>query len=50
VQAGWLKGLAVRLEGNNLNKPTYEEANFAGSITNTNKTGAAVDLRVSYKL
>ncbi len=50
VQAGWLKGLAVRLEGNNLNKPTYQEANFAGSITNTNKTGAAVDLRVSYKL
>jgi iron complex outermembrane receptor protein len=50
VQAGWLKGLAVRLEGNNLNKPTYQEANFAGSVTNTNKTGAAVDLRVSYKL
>jgi iron complex outermembrane receptor protein len=50
VQTGWLKGLGVRLEGNNLNKPTYEEANYAGSITNTNKTGASVDLRVSYKL
>jgi iron complex outermembrane recepter protein len=50
VQAGWLKGLGVRLEGNNLNKPVYQEANFAGSITNTNKTGASVDLRVSYKL
>jgi iron complex outermembrane receptor protein len=50
VQSGWLKGLGVRLEGNNLNKPVYQEANYAGSITNTNKTGAAVDLRVSYKL
>jgi iron complex outermembrane receptor protein len=50
VQAGWLKGLGVRLEGNNLNKPVYKEANYAGSITTTNKTGASVDLRVSYKL
>ena len=50
VQSGWLKGLGVRLEGNNLNKPVYEEANFAGSITTTNKTGASIDLRVSYKL
>jgi iron complex outermembrane receptor protein len=50
VQSGWLKGLGVRLEGNNLNKPVYKEANYAGSITTTNKTGASVDLRVSYKL
>jgi len=50
VQTGWLKGLGLRLEGNNLNKPVYQEANYAGSITNTNKTGASVDLRVSYKL
>ncbi|HEY8973144.1 MAG TPA: TonB-dependent receptor [Burkholderiaceae bacterium] len=50
VQSGWLKGLGVRLEGNNLNKPVYQEANYAGSITTTNKTGASVDLRVSYKL
>jgi iron complex outermembrane recepter protein len=50
VQSGWLKGLGVRLEGNNLNKPVYKEANFAGSTTTTNKTGASVDLRVSYKL
>jgi len=49
VQEGWLKGLGVRLEGNNLNKPTYKEADFAGNITTTNKTGAAADLRVSYK-
>jgi iron complex outermembrane recepter protein len=50
VQSGWLKGLGVRLEGNNLNKPVYKEANFAGATTTTNKTGASVDLRVSYKL
>ena len=50
VQTGWLKGLGLRLEGNNLNKPVYEEANYAGSITTTNKTGASVDLRLSYKL
>jgi len=50
VQSGWLKGLGVRLEGNNMNKPIYKESNYAGSITTTNKTGATVDLRVSYKL
>ncbi len=50
VQEGWLKGLGVRLEGNNLNKPVYKESNYAGSITSTNKTGASVDLRLSYKL
>ncbi len=49
VQDGWLKGLGVRLEGNNLNKPTYKEANFRGDITTTNKTGASADVRVSYK-
>ena len=49
AQEGWLKGLGVRLEGNNLNKPVYKESNYAGSITNTNKTGASVDVRVSYK-
>jgi iron complex outermembrane receptor protein len=49
VQDGYLKGLGVRLEGNNLNKPTYREANYSGAITTTNKTGASADLRVSYK-
>ena len=50
VQSGWLKGMSLRLEGNNLNKPVYKESNIAGAITTTNKTGATVDLRVSYKL
>ena len=50
VQSGWLKGLGVRLEGNNMNKPVYKESNYVHSITTTNKTGASVDLRVSYKL
>jgi iron complex outermembrane receptor protein len=49
VQDGWLKGLAVRLEGNNLNKPIYRESNFDGSNHVTNNTGATADLMVSYK-
>ena len=51
VQDGWLKGLGVRLEGNNLNKPIYKEAELRTARSpHTNKTGASVDLRVSYKL
>jgi iron complex outermembrane receptor protein len=47
IQAGWLKGLAVRLEGNNLNKPIYETTDATGNVA-TNKTGASADLRISY--
>jgi iron complex outermembrane receptor protein len=50
VQEGWLKGLGVRLEGNNLNKPIYKESNYDGSNHSTNKTGASADLAISYKL
>jgi iron complex outermembrane receptor protein len=50
VQEGWLKGLGLRLEGNNLNHPKYTERKYDGSINTQNKTGASVDLRVSYKL
>jgi len=50
VQSGWLKGLGVRLEGNNLNKPKYTEYKADGSVNAQNMTGASVDLRVSYKL
>ena len=49
VQDGWLKGLSVRLEGNNLNKPIYKESNYDGTNHATNKTGASADLMVSYK-
>jgi iron complex outermembrane receptor protein len=50
VQSGWLKGLGVRLEGNNLNKPKYTEYKGDGTVNSQNMTGASVDLRVSYKL
>ena len=49
VQSGWLKGLGVRLEGNNLNKPVYQEIGADGTV-HPNKTGGSVDLRISYKL
>ena len=49
-QSGWFKGLGVRLEGNNLNKPLYKEYKADGTLNSQNFTGASIDLRVSYKL
>jgi iron complex outermembrane receptor protein len=49
-QSGWLKGLGLRLEGNNLNKPKYTEYKRDGSVNLQNETGASIDLRVSYRL
>ena len=49
-QSGWLKGLGIRLEGNNLNKPKYTEYKGDGTVNTQNVTGASIDLRVSYKL
>jgi iron complex outermembrane receptor protein len=46
-QSGPVKGLGLRFEGNNLNKPEYKEYN--GSSTNVNKTGATYFFKVSYK-
>jgi iron complex outermembrane receptor protein len=47
-QSGPVKGLGIRFEGNNLNKPVYRD--FNGSTTNENKTGASYGLKLSYKL
>ena len=47
-QSGPAKGLSVRLEGNNLNKPEYKERTATG--VNTYKTGSSAILRVNYKL
>ena len=47
-QSGPLKGLGLRIEGNNINKPVYRD--FNGSVTNENKTGASYGLKLSYKL
>lgn len=48
VQSGMFKGLGVRLEGNNLNKPVYRE--FDGANTRQTETGASYGLKLTYKL
>lgn len=47
-QSGIMKGLGLRLEGNNINKPVYRD--FNGSVTNETKTGATYGLKLTYKL
>jgi iron complex outermembrane recepter protein len=47
-QSGMFKGLGVRLEGNNLNKPVYRE--FDGANTRQTETGASYGLKITYKL
>jgi len=49
MQSGPLKGLSLRLEGNNLNKPEYRERDENNNTT-INKTGSTVILKVNYKL
>ena len=48
--SGLLKGLGIRLEGNNLNKPVYRQLKLDGSIDSETRTGASVALKISYKL
>jgi iron complex outermembrane recepter protein len=47
-QEGLFKGLGLRFEGNNMNKPVYTEHN--GGTTNENRTGATYAFKLSYKL
>ena len=47
--SGPLKGLGLRFEANNLNKPVYKEFNYSGALTSSNKTGATYAFRVQYK-
>jgi iron complex outermembrane recepter protein len=50
VQDGPVKGLAVRIEGNNLNKPVYRQLKNDGeTLDKETKSGASVALKVSYK-
>ena len=49
-QEGPLKGLGFRVEGNNLNKPTYRELKADGSLNTENNTGASYGFKLSYKL
>ncbi|MBQ0930472.1 TonB-dependent receptor [Ideonella sp. 4Y16] len=50
MQEGPLKGLGLRLEGNNLNKPVYRQLKADGKTVDTEtKTGASLSLKVNYK-
>jgi len=46
-QEGYLKGLGLRFEGNNLNKPVYRED--TGQSVNENRTGASYGFKLNYK-
>jgi iron complex outermembrane recepter protein len=48
-QDGPVKGLGLRLEGNNLNKPTYRQLNRDGTLDSETKTGASIALKLNYK-
>lgn len=49
VQSGWFKGLAIRFEGNNMNKPKYQTIQSQGGPVATTQTGSNYDLRFIYK-
>jgi iron complex outermembrane receptor protein len=49
IQSGFLKGLAVRFEGNNMNRPKYQTIDSVGGTTSTTLTGSNYDLRFIYK-
>jgi iron complex outermembrane receptor protein len=46
-QSGYFKGLGMRFEGNNLNKPVYHED--SGTSSKTEKTGATYGFKLNYK-
>jgi iron complex outermembrane recepter protein len=48
-QDGFAKGLGLRVEGNNLNKPTYRQLNRDGTLDTENKTGSSISFKLSYK-
>lgn len=49
-QTGALKGLSVRVEGNNLNSPYYTETNADGSVKTRTQTGRTLFFTVGYKM
>jgi iron complex outermembrane receptor protein len=49
-QEGPMKGLGMRLEGNNLNKPTYRQLKADRTVDSENSTGATLMFKLSYKL
>jgi iron complex outermembrane receptor protein len=49
-QNGPAKGLSLRIEGNNLNKPVYRQLNADGTEQSKTETGSSIAVKVSYKL
>ena len=49
-QEGVLKGLSLRVEGNNLNSPHYVESNADGSTKTRTQTGRTLFFTVGYKM
>jgi iron complex outermembrane receptor protein len=49
VPSGPVKGLGIRFEGNNINKPIYKEYKSDGTLNATNQTGATYALKFFYK-
>jgi iron complex outermembrane receptor protein len=50
VQDGPLKGLQIRVEGNNLNSPTYVETNADGSNKTRTQTGRTIFFTLGYRM
>ena len=50
VQSGALKGLSLRVEGNNLNSPSYIETNADGSTKTRTKTGRTLFFTIGYRM
>lgn len=50
VQTGALKGLSIRVEGNNLNSPSYVETNADGSNKSRTQTGRTLFFTIGYKM
>lgn len=48
-QEGIMKGLGIRIEGNNLNSPVYRQLRADGSEQNSTQTGRTLSFKVSYK-
>ncbi len=50
VQSGVLKGVGLRLQGNNLNSPVYRQLKSDGSELSSSKTGRSIAFKISYKM
>lgn len=50
IQTGALKGLQFRVEGNNLNSPSYVETNADGSNKSRTQTGRTLFFTIGYKM